>query len=124
MLSDREIRVFVSSSFRDMQREREHLIKDVFPRLRKLCESRDVTWHAVDLRWGITDIEFECGEVSRLCLREIDRCRPSSSVSSETRMAPSLKRKCCTAFPIRPEPRTRSSTSAVPLPRRASPWRR
>jgi tetratricopeptide (TPR) repeat protein len=76
MLPDREIRVFVSSTFRDMQREREHLIKNVFPRLRKLCESRDVTWHEVDLRWGITDAEFERGEVSSLCLRELDRCRP------------------------------------------------
>ncbi len=40
MPTDRHIRVFVSSAIRDMQAERDHLVKFVFPRLRKLCESR------------------------------------------------------------------------------------
>lgn len=39
----RAIRVFVSSTFRDMQEEREELAKRVFPQLRKLCEQRGVT---------------------------------------------------------------------------------
>jgi hypothetical protein len=53
--SDRVIRVFVSSTFRDMHAEREELVKRVFPELRKLCEARGVTWSEVDLRWGIPD---------------------------------------------------------------------
>jgi hypothetical protein len=36
----RVIRVFVSSTFRDMQEERDVLVKQIFPQLRKLCESR------------------------------------------------------------------------------------
>ena len=40
----RVIRVFVSSTFRDMVEEREQLAKHVFPALRKLCESRGVVW--------------------------------------------------------------------------------
>jgi hypothetical protein len=40
----RSIRVFVSSTFRDMQAERDYLVKTIFPQLRKLCESRAVTW--------------------------------------------------------------------------------
>lgn len=40
----REIRVFVSSTFRDMREEREELVKRVFPQLRKLCEERGVVW--------------------------------------------------------------------------------
>jgi hypothetical protein len=40
---DRQIRVFISSMFRDMQAERDHLVKFIFPQLRKLCESRGVT---------------------------------------------------------------------------------
>jgi hypothetical protein len=36
----RTIRVFVSSTFRDMFAEREELVKRVFPQLRKLCEQR------------------------------------------------------------------------------------
>ena len=45
----REIRVFVSSTFGDMQAERDELVLRIFPRLRKLCEQRGVTWGEVDL---------------------------------------------------------------------------
>jgi tetratricopeptide (TPR) repeat protein len=67
-------RVFVSSTFRDMGAERETLAKRVFPRLRKECERRGVTWGDVDLRWGVTDEEKAEGLALRLCLDEIDRC--------------------------------------------------
>jgi hypothetical protein len=51
----REIRVFISSTFHDMQEEREELVKQIFPQLRHLCESRGVTWGEVDLRLGGPD---------------------------------------------------------------------
>jgi hypothetical protein len=73
---NRTVRVFISSTFRDMQAERDHLVKFTFPQLRKLCESRGVTWGEVDLRWGITDEETAEGKVLPLCLEEIHRCRP------------------------------------------------
>jgi hypothetical protein len=72
----REIRVFISSTFRDMQEEREELVKQIFPQLRRLCESRGVTWGEVDLRWGIPDEAKAEGKVLPLCLAEIERCRP------------------------------------------------
>jgi hypothetical protein len=72
----RVIRVFVSSTFRDMQAERDELVKFIFPQLRKLCESRGVTWGEVDLRWGITDEQTAEGKVLPICLEEIQRCRP------------------------------------------------
>jgi len=72
----RVLRVFVSSTFLDMQEEREELVKRVFPRLRRLCESRGVTWGEVDLRWGVTDEQRAEGKVLPLCLAEIRRCRP------------------------------------------------
>lgn len=74
--SARTIRVFISSTFRDMFDEREELVKRVFPQLRKLCEERGVTWGEVDLRWGITREQAERGEVLAVCLEEIQRCRP------------------------------------------------
>ena len=76
MAPEREIRVFVSSTFLDMQVERERLIKFVFPELRKICEARDVAWSEVDLRWGVTDEEREMGQVLPICLNVIHRCRP------------------------------------------------
>jgi hypothetical protein len=74
--SPREIRVFVSSTFRDMQSERDELLKRVFPQLRKLCEDRGVTWGEVDLRWGVTDEQATEGKVLPVCLAEIRNCRP------------------------------------------------
>jgi tetratricopeptide (TPR) repeat protein len=73
---DRVMRVFVSSTFRDMQEERDELIKQIFPQLRNLCEERGVTWGEVDLRWGITDEEASEGKVLPICLDEIKNCRP------------------------------------------------
>jgi hypothetical protein len=73
---ERQIRVFISSTFRDMQAERDYLVKFTFPQLRKLCESRGVTWGEVDLRWGVTDEQAAEGKVLPICLEEIKRCRP------------------------------------------------
>ena len=73
---DRQIRVFISSTFRDMHAERDHLVKFIFPELRRLCESRGVTWGEVDLRWGVTDEQAAEGKVLPICLEEIRRCRP------------------------------------------------
>ena len=74
--SDRVIRVFVSSTFRDMQAERDELVLKIFPQLRRLCEERGVTWGEIDLRWGITEEQSQRGEVLPICLEEIRRCRP------------------------------------------------
>jgi tetratricopeptide (TPR) repeat protein len=70
------IRVFLSSTFQDLHAEREHLIKRVFPELRRICRERGVDFTEIDLRWGITEAEEQQGQVLRLCLEEIDRCRP------------------------------------------------
>src|ERR1700683_3106092 len=72
----RVVRVFVSSTFRDMQAEREELVKRVFPRLRKRCAQRGVAWTEVDLRWGITEDQAQRGETLPICLGEIDHCLP------------------------------------------------
>ena len=59
-----------------MQREREELVKRVFPQIRRLCEQRGVTWGEVDLRWGVTDEQKAEGAVLPICLAEIERTRP------------------------------------------------
>jgi tetratricopeptide (TPR) repeat protein len=76
MTEDRQIRVFISSTFRDMQEERDILIKTIFPQLRKLCDERAVNFIEIDLRWGITSEQAAEGKVLPLCLDEIQRCRP------------------------------------------------
>jgi len=71
-----ELRLFISSTFRDLQEEREHLVKKIFPEIRALCRERGITFTEVDLRWGITEEEAERDGIIRICLDEIDRCRP------------------------------------------------
>jgi preprotein translocase subunit SecA/nephrocystin-3 len=68
----RSVRVFISSTFRDLQDERDVMTREVFPAIRLFCENRDVRFFEVDLRWGITAEEAAEGRVLEL----IDRCRP------------------------------------------------
>ncbi|MBN1567190.1 MAG: DUF4062 domain-containing protein, partial [Acidobacteria bacterium] len=74
-LNDRAVRVFVSSTFRDMASERDELVKQVFPRLRRLCEQWDIVWSDVELRWGIGEEQLAEGNLLPLCLSQIERCR-------------------------------------------------
>ncbi|CAH1253937.1 TEP1 [Branchiostoma lanceolatum] len=72
----REIRVFVSSTFKDFKGEREYLIKKTFRELNRLCAERSVFFTYVDLRWGITKEQSDDGRTISICLKEVDRCRP------------------------------------------------
>ncbi|HYM20572.1 MAG TPA: tetratricopeptide repeat protein, partial [Candidatus Kapabacteria bacterium] len=71
-----ELRIFVSSTFHDLEEEREYLVKRVFPEIRQLCRERGVEFTEIDLRWGLTEEEATHGKIIRTCLEEIDRCRP------------------------------------------------
>ena len=70
------VRVFISSTFRDMHAERDWLVKVVFPELRERMAKRNLYLVDVDLRWGVTEKEAEHGKVLEVCLDEIERCRP------------------------------------------------
>ena len=70
------VRVFISSTFRDMHAERDHLVKRVFPALRERLQKYRIHLVDVDLRWGITEEESEKDQVLDLCLEQIDECRP------------------------------------------------
>lgn len=72
----RQVRVFISSTFRDMQAERDHLMRVVFPEIEQRCASRGIPFVPVDLRWGVTQEEAESGETLQICLDEIESCRP------------------------------------------------
>lgn len=69
------IRFFVSSTFRDLEAERDCLLRDVFPVLGKLCRKYGADFQPIDLRWGVS------GDVGReqktldVCLTEIRRCQ-------------------------------------------------
>lgn len=66
------VRVFISSTFRDMQAERDHLVRFVFPRLREQLVPRRIHLVDVDLRWGVTSEQ----DASEVCREIITECRP------------------------------------------------
>src|SRR3954452_16837603 len=70
------VSVFLSSTFRDMHAERDHLVKVVFPALRERLEPYRVHLVDVDLRWGVTREQAENDRALGLCLQQIDECRP------------------------------------------------
>ena len=73
---NRRIRVFVSSTFRDMIEERNALMTHAWPELRRFCHERHVELVEVDLRWGIAEEQSTRKETLKFCLDEIRACRP------------------------------------------------
>ena len=66
------VRVFISSTFRDMQAERDYLARFVFPKLREELLKRRIHLIDVDLRWGVTSDQ----DAVSVCREVIDECRP------------------------------------------------
>ena len=73
--------IFVSSTFIDMNDERDVLNSYVIPKLNEHFYSRRINVQLVDLRWGVRTAEIE-DEVARdnkvltVCFNEIDRSQP------------------------------------------------
>lgn len=74
--NDRGIRVFISSTFKDMLAERDVLVSRTFPALRAKLRDRGIELCEIDLRWGITEEQAERGDTLPILFSEIDRCRP------------------------------------------------
>ena len=74
------VRVFISSTFRDMHAERDHLVRFVFPRLREELLRFRIYLEDVDLRWGVTSDQ----DAFDLCMEEIDNCHPGAAVQADS----------------------------------------
>ena len=70
------VRVFISSTFRDMHVERDWLVKRVFPTLRERLEKYRIHLSDIDLRWGVTKEQADNDQALDLSLEQIDECRP------------------------------------------------
>ena len=75
LIENRQIRIFLSSTFSDMQEERSALVK-TFEKLKVSAARRNVTLSLLDLRWGVTDEEARSGKVISVCLNEIEHSHP------------------------------------------------
>lgn len=65
------MRVFISSTFRDMHGERDVLVRSVFPELQRRAAPFCLHLQEVDLRWGVT--EAESARAAEICLQEVCR---------------------------------------------------
>ncbi len=74
-VATRTFRVFISSTFEDLKAERDALQREVFPKLRKLCEAHGARFQAIDLRWGVRDEAALDQRTMEICLAEIERCQ-------------------------------------------------
>lgn len=72
------ISLFISSTFNDMQIERDILHQKVIPYIRRYASSFGESVRIVDLRWGVDTSEIESEKiterVTRACLKGIDQC--------------------------------------------------
>ena len=73
--------VFITSTFVDMQAERDILRDKVFPALAERLRERFHHLEPIDLRWGVDNVSLEEAQekdllVLKVCLGEIQRSRP------------------------------------------------
>ncbi len=73
-------KIFISSTFCDMQTERDAIHTIVVPNLRAMARQYGEDVEVCDLRWGVNTGDLDSEEGSRkvlsVCLDEIDRCKP------------------------------------------------
>lgn len=116
--ADREIRIFLSSPFKDMQKERDAIVRTVIPKLRKICTERDVLITCIDLRWylhltfilkyescsspqrlpthrGVTELQSEQGATVLMCLREVDKANVFVGLYGERYASPPAAHLSC-----------------------------
>ena len=72
--------VFISSTFKDMQAERDAIKKITLSAVNTAARSHNDEFDFCDLRWGVDTAEMETNKGSKkvleVCLDEIDRCQP------------------------------------------------
>ena len=67
----RIIRLFISSTFKDMSDERDKILHMIYPKLEKYCSSEGYILQIVDMRWGIFESASNEQLTTDICLDEI-----------------------------------------------------
>ena len=59
----------------DFITERNELMKNTFPLLRAYCQSNNLEFQVVDMRWGVRDENISYHQTSDICVQEIRNCQ-------------------------------------------------
>lgn len=76
MIANNIMRIFLSSTFIGLEKERSYLMTKVFPMLKLEALKRGVSLFPLDLRWGVTKEQAEQGKIVWICLNEINKSKP------------------------------------------------
>lgn len=74
----REINIFISSTFMDMERERSIINKIIIPAVKRIIAlktSTNVDINCIDLRWGIPDSWDHSEKLLQYCIEQVQRCQ-------------------------------------------------
>lgn len=75
------VTLFISSTFADMDAERDHIRRIVIPQLEEFFNPLHVAIRVIDLRWGVNTTDDKSlidrdAKILKVCMEEIDRSRP------------------------------------------------
>lgn len=76
MKKKRIVRIFISSTFREMISERDEIQQLVFTKIRFWARKLGVLVLPIDLRWGITEKDILEGKLAKQCEEAIRFCEP------------------------------------------------
>ena len=71
-------RVFISSTFKNFEFERNYLAQNLYASLNKFSRNKGYAFHAIDLRWGISAEASIDNKSMLLCLDEIRKCQETN----------------------------------------------
>src|ERR1700721_2965284 len=72
----KSIRVFFSSTFRDMGPERAMLVSRTIPELGRRVARLGFSLDEIDLRWGVTEDQIANGQLLPACLDQVEMASP------------------------------------------------
>ncbi|QSZ42181.1 DUF4062 domain-containing protein [Sulfurimonas aquatica] len=73
MTSSKTFRLFISSTFNDLQEERNILQGEVFPEIKAYCQSYGYSFEPIDLRWGVSSEAGLDHKAMQICINEVEK---------------------------------------------------
>jgi hypothetical protein len=80
--SNHTFRVFVSSTFSDLEAERSALQEKVFPKLKQLYQGNGCRFQAINLRWGVRKEAGYNQQTMKICVEKI-KTVPKNKVKTQ-----------------------------------------
>ncbi|KAH8870836.1 NACHT domain- and WD repeat-containing protein 1 [Schistosoma japonicum] len=75
-MNSKSVRIFISSTFSDLNLERNVLMKHIYPKLKVYCrEKYGFDFYAIDMRWGVPNVSQLDHLGPKTCYDEVEHCK-------------------------------------------------